>query len=314
MVKGELERLMAALEGDLVEVEAKRKRALQVGFAAVAALPLSFGGLAALHLGELAGIGTIVLTAIGLGIFAAYKHDFACSYKRLVIGRLVKRLDPSMTYAPDGYVEVEAFSRSLQASTDWNRYRGEDHIEGTYRGLHRCVSELDVRCKEGKHEHVVFKGLFAEQELQEPIDGHVVIVPDQAEQLFGRFAAMFQRRRTERGVLVRFDDDPPFEKRFAVYASDERLARAMLPPGRRAQLVALATERCAHGLGVSFVETMAYVAITCHHDMFEPSLLRSANDPGPLKTYVQDLRFAMGLMGKLGLETATGGAVGRREA
>jgi hypothetical protein len=75
-----------------------------------------------------------------------------------------------------------------------------------------------------------FLGLFADARLEKKIDGSVVILPDHLESRLDYLAKSIQALKNVNGNKLVKLEDVEFERYFAVYASDEILARYVLTP------------------------------------------------------------------------------------
>jgi len=88
----------------------------------------------------------------------------------------------------------------------------------------------------------VFRGLFAYAALPKKINGTVIILPDKLESRLDYFAETIQAMKTVDGSKLVKLEDPEFERRFAVYSTDETLARYILTPLMMQQMTSLQTK------------------------------------------------------------------------
>lgn len=75
-----------------------------------------------------------------------------------------------------------------------------------------------------------FRGMFSWVELGKRLPGSVIILPDHLEEKMGYLAKSIQSMRNSRTDKLVQMEDPDFERHFAVYSSDEVLARYILTP------------------------------------------------------------------------------------
>ena len=75
-----------------------------------------------------------------------------------------------------------------------------------------------------------FRGMFANAVLEKKINGSVVVLPDRLESHLDYLAKNIQALKNVNGNKLVLLEDPEFERYFAVYASDEVLARYVLTP------------------------------------------------------------------------------------
>jgi hypothetical protein len=84
-----------------------------------------------------------------------------------------------------------------------------------------------------------FRGLFAHARLAKAIQGSVVILPDHLERHLDYLAQTVQSMRNISGNRAVYLEDIEFERRFAVYATDEITARYILTPGMMRRMTEL---------------------------------------------------------------------------
>lgn len=112
-----------------------------------------------------------------------------------------------------------------------------------------------------------FRGMFTWVELDKVLSGTVIILPDHIESKLGHMAKtiqLFNNSRTEKLVMM---EDPVFERHYAVYASDEVLARYILTPAMMQRLTQL-RERFGRDVMVSFVRGRFCCAISSPDGFF----------------------------------------------
>lgn len=106
-----------------------------------------------------------------------------------------------------------------------------------------------------------FRGMFAWMELQRRVDGRVAVLPDRLEGKLGYLARSFQKiKEAPDNCLVQMED-PAFERYFAVYASDEVLARRVLTPAMMRRITAL-REKYGREIMLSFNANRFYLAVS----------------------------------------------------
>ena len=87
-----------------------------------------------------------------------------------------------------------------------------------------------------------FRGLFAYAVLPKKINGTVIILPDKLTSHLDYLAETIQAMKTVDGSKLVKLEDPEFERRFAVYSTDENLARYILTPLMMQQMTSLHTK------------------------------------------------------------------------
>jgi hypothetical protein len=105
-----------------------------------------------------------------------------------------------------------------------------------------------------------FRGMFAHARLQKTLKGSVVILPDHLECHLDYLAKTVQSLRNINGNrLVRLED-VEFERLFAVYATDETLARYVLTPAMMQRMTAL-RNKYGRDIMLSFNRDCFYFAV-----------------------------------------------------
>lgn len=87
----------------------------------------------------------------------------------------------------------------------------------------------------------LFRGMFAWAELEKRIPGCIVILPDHLEDKLGYMAKHLQSMKNRGDMHLTQMEDPEFERYFAVYTSDEVLARYILTPALMRNITDLRT-------------------------------------------------------------------------
>ena len=95
-------------------------------------------------------------------------------------------------------------------------------------------------------------------------------------------------------------EDPEFEKKFVVYASDQIEARYILTPALMERLREFA-EKTKHEVHISFVLSCVFIAISLKENLFEPRIYRTLLDYSTIEKYYDDLMMAIGIVEELNL-------------
>ena len=239
----------------------------------------------------------------GGGLIAAWiARDYRKRFKREIFRRLVLRIDPSLTYRPDGAIDRTLFDLSALFPTDYDRYEGNDYIEGTIGKTPIRFSDLKVQketrdSKGRRHTTTVFAGTFVVTEFHKHFHNEVKIYPDLAEKYLGVFGSWLQEMMTAH--LVRLDS-PAFEKEFKVYAQDPVEAHYLLTPNIMEKLVKLRRNANAP-VYLSFRLDKLFVAIENGGEWFEPTIFRSLLRLEVFKSYVGNLELLLGIVEELNL-------------
>lgn len=303
------------LSADLRRLEAKRKQVMQnamiaagiVGLLglAVAGIAISQGAPPVVFLFVLVAcviIGGIAFSFIGKG----YKRDF----KQQIITKVVRFLDPGLSYQPDGLIDECTFEGSNLFTEGIDRYSGEDLVRGKVGKTQIAFSEVHAEYKTTSrdskgntetHWHTIFKGLFFIADFNKHFHGQTLVLPDTAENLFGSFGKMLQSWNLGRPDLIKLED-PEFEREFVVYGSDQIEARYILSTSLMQRILAF-KYKTGTKIYLSFIGSKVYVAVPINRDMFEPKYFSKIDTFDPIFDYYRDLSFAIGIVDDLNLNT-----------
>lgn len=222
------------------------------------------------------GVGFTVI--VWAAVFFSILGERGKLFKKRVIRRILSFHDPELRYAPENcfprgdYLESGIFTRTP------DRYSGEDLVSGRFGGIPLAFSELHTEYKTVTRDskgrttttwHDIFRGVFFKADFNKHFHGYTVVVPDLAEKFFGqRIGNFLQKFNLERhGELVRLEN-PDFEKKFAVYSTDQVEARYILTPKLMERILEL-SRFYKSSVALSFSDSAVYVAVTQSKDLFE---------------------------------------------
>ncbi len=235
-----------------------------------------------------------------------YKEEF----KKQVITAVVNFFDSTLQYDPNGLVSESQFLQSCLFNTSPDRYRGEDRVSGVldktrieFSEVHAEYRSQSVDSDGSRHNswHTIFKGLFFVADFNKQIKGTTVVLPDVAERLFGGLGKFLQNiQKIGRHPELITLEDPTFEKYFVVYGDDQNEARYILTPNLMERIVSF-RQRTGQKLLLSFCGENVYLAIPSDHDMFEASVFRTLWSKTLIKSYVDDMAMAIGVVEELNL-------------
>ncbi|MBP7830325.1 MAG: DUF3137 domain-containing protein [Kiritimatiellae bacterium] len=260
-------------------------------------------------------IGLCAIALFG-GWFAVYawterkSREYIARYKNTVVGKIIEFIEPGLKYEPASRVTEPVYAESGLFPRKWDRYRGDDFVQGQlgrtpmfFSELHTQYKTRDRTSKGGTREtwHTIFRGLFFVCEFNKTFQGRTYVLPDTLERLFGDFGAALQFGSSRYGELVKLED-PEFERQFAVYGSDQVTARYVLSTSLMERLKAF-QEKSRRELRLAFVDSNLYAALSFDHDLFEPRVWRSLIDYDEIRGYFEDLQLVIGIVEDLNLNT-----------
>ncbi len=293
---------------DLRSLEQDRRRLFRnLGVtAAVILIPLLILALTLLRQVGPAAAFPLIAALIIFGAVAYFQsRTFTIQFKQSVIAPIVRFVNPDLIYSPTGCIPRTLFIASKIFTTEPNRYKGDDRICGRIGDTAIDFSQIEAEREtgSGKHRerHTIFKGLFFIADFNKDFAGCALVLPDTAERLFGHVGQMMQSWNIARDQLIKLED-PEFERMFVVYATDQVEARYILSTSLMERIVAF-RKKTGKDIYISFLYSKVAIAIPYTRQLFEPRLFASLLDYNLICEYFDDIRFAVGIVEDLNLNT-----------
>jgi hypothetical protein len=253
----------------------------------------------------------LVGSAIFLGVIYSrfYKH-FKEQFKGRVIPAVVKFVDERLSYNPnlglmDQYAESKIFTQR------YDRYKAEDTISGKFDLTDFSFGEIhteyktvttDKNGRRQEHWHTIFKGMFFVSDFHKNFHGETMIDMDYMERYLGKLGRKFQQWNPSRdGNLVKLEN-PEFEKKFAVYSTDEQECRYILSPSMMERLLEM-SRKLNFRISISFRNNLVYIAVFNNMDLFEPSVFGSLLKEEDFKIIITMLKSMTDIIEDLNLNT-----------
>jgi hypothetical protein len=266
----------------------------------VSKLGLQFGWL---HQAVILPITVIFI--VSLAVYKAITKTYTRNFKNTIITPLIRAIDPSLSYTPDAHIMQTSFDHAHLFPHTIDRYSGSDYVQGNIEAIPLDFSTVHAqyRTKDSKGNtqwHTLFHGIFLITAFPKLFHSKTIILPDQAEKLFGNLiGGWLQSHNTSRDDLIRMDD-PEFEKMFVVYGKDPIEAHYLLTHTMMQRMVAF-QKKMRYPLYFSFIDNRIYVAIKTNKEMFEPSVFTSLLKYQQVMDYIGMLRHTIGLVETLKL-------------
>lgn len=299
---------------ELRQLEAQRKQVMRsslIAFGVILIMGLIVGAIILSSTGNPIAllIGLIAAVILGAIVSGFLSRGYKSEFKQRIIGRLVRFIEPALTYRPEHCITEDVFQQSDIFQHRIDRYDGEDYVSGKVGQTEITFSEVHAEYKttsgSGKnrqtHWHTIFKGLFFIADFNKHFQGQTAVLPDTAEKLFGRFGQTLQSMAPGRNQLIKLED-PEFERHFVVYGSDQIEARYILSPALM-QRICDFKQKTNTELYLSFTGSKVYVAIPVTKNMFEPAYFSCVADFECIAEYYRDLIVAVGIVEDLNLNT-----------
>jgi len=253
---------------------------------------------------------TLIITGIAVFILYLFLYrlkikNYTDTFKHTIITPLIKAIDPSLSYTPDAHIMQASFDHSQLFPHSIDRYNGSDYVQGNIEEIPLDFStvhaQYQTRDSKGRtHWNTLFHGIFLVTAFPKMFHATTVILPDQAEKLFGNLiGGWLQAHNTSRDDLIRMDD-PEFEKMFVVYGKNPIEAHYLLTHSMMQRMVTF-QKKMHYPLYFSFIDNRIYVAIKTNKEMFEPSIFTSLLEYQHVMDYLGLLRHTIGLVEELKL-------------
>jgi len=243
----------------------------------------------------------LIPAIIFLILFYNKKRNYVGRFKDEIVHNIIKFIDPSLRYNPASHVHKNDYKRSGLFLENFDRYRGDDYVEGMRGKTVFCFSELHTEREvqsgnNSSHWETIFKGLFFIGDFNKNFQGRTYVYSENNPQLgfFSKLLTSFARD-LEKVKL----ESTEFENKFIVYSSDQVEARYILTPSFMERLVKLQT-LMGDSTSYSFVDTNVYVAVPISDQLFEPSVF-SVNDYNRLGDYYNTVHIVFDIIDELNL-------------
>lgn len=308
------------IAGDLGVLEAERKAYVKrfwIGFfiflGALAAVFIAWITIGQANFIPFAIAGGVILVASL--IIMIYKHqkfykNFKNQFKGKVIPAVVKFVDERLSYDPNGSL-IHKYTESRIFTQRYDRFKAEDTISGKFDLTDFSFGEIhteyktvstDSKGNRQEHWHTIFKGMLFVSDFHKNFHGETMIDVDTMERYLGKLGRKFQQWNPSRpGDLVKLEN-PEFEKKFAVYSTDEQECRYILTPSMMERLLDM-TKRINFKVAISFRNNQVYIAVFNNMDLFEPSVFGSLLKEEDYLIIINMMKLMTGIIEDLNLNT-----------
>lgn len=250
-------------------------------------------------------ITPIAISIVASALYQAMTKNYRRTFKSTIITPLIGAIDPHLSYTPDAHIIQASFDHSQLFPHSIDRYSGSDYVQGSIEEIPLDFSTVHAqyRTKDSKGNtqwHTLFHGIFLVTAFPKLFHSKTIILPDQAEKLFGNLiGGWLQSHNASRDELIRMDD-PEFEKMFVVYGKDPIEAHYLLTHTMMQRMVTF-QKKMRYPLYFSFIDNRIYVAIKTNKEMFEPSVFTSLLEYEQVMDYIGMLHHTIGLVEELKL-------------
>lgn len=241
-----------------------------------------------------------------VGIFSIFYYFYVSRPKTAlveafrvdVVPSIISEFFPEASFEPHECIHSSAYYRSRLFLNSVDKYEGKNLISGCFGETRITFSQLhtqyktETRTKNGTRTtwHTIFDGVFMIADSNKAFKGATFVLPDKAEKLLGGIGKWFQEKMGSngRGELV-YLENPEFEKKFVVYATDPVEARYLLTPSMQQYFVDLHKHIYNSNLYVSYVGGEINLGLSGGFDLFCLETKKSFNDVETIKYYTKEL-------------------------
>jgi hypothetical protein len=301
------------LKPSLQSLESQRKKLMFKHIFYIVGIALSFllgfllnGRSQIIFFASVAGVITFIVLLVML---KKNKNLYRNEFKLKVVKEIVHLIDPDWNYQPDGRISESSYRASELFPSQYDRYKGDDLVTGIIEKTDFRFSELHTEYEtestdsEGDKKtewHTIFKGIFGHADFNKEIQGKTIVVPDSAERLFGRFGNKLQKM-SGRGKLIKLENTE-FEKKFAVYGSDQIESRYVMTPAMMEAMLNIRNNFSKNAY-FSFIGSRVYFAMGFNKDLFEPRIFKSGVRFEDMQQMNEQFRIIQIIVKELNLNT-----------
>jgi hypothetical protein len=272
----------------IAEIERKRKRAVLVvvaiGFMVCSSILLSYYNLAS------------CLVIFSVFCYAYQKKSIEKYMKDEIVPRVLKEIEPSLEYDPNGSIMETRFREAGLYSQDVDRVTGDNYTEGFIDGRKVAFSdieaEINVGTKSDTRYTTIFKGIFFIVYLDKTFDGYIGIMPASSPLYPGRKVVGTKTLET---VLL---ENVDFNDMFHVKATDQVLARVILTPLFMETLLFFQEKQKQSKVHFSFIHDKMYLGLHKGKKHFSVPLFRVFQQKY-IDRYFEDVKLVLEMVKRL---------------
>lgn len=258
---------LQGFEADRQEAQRKTKSNLMIG-GIIGAVILIVGIVLIISKSPLG----FIIAFVGIITFFVYWGISSSSIKNKlklkIFTDVIKLIDPNLTYKISDAEFQQQFRKSAILKS-YSSLSSDDTFRGTINNMPYGIGEVKAIQKTDKSSHTVFHGpfYFVQTNNTYPFTS---IIPDYMEKGLGKVGAFLQKADLTRlnQKNIRIDQDPNFEKYYAVWTKEEGFARNILNDQLRNHLVSLNGQPVYLGFRDNFI----YFGIDNRSNLFEIKL------------------------------------------
>jgi len=241
------------------------------------------------------------------------KSSLTGRFHKEIVPHIVAEFISESSFLADDFISTQEYFNSGLFHRGVDRYNGSSLTSGKLGNTSIKFSKLhteyktQTRTKNGGTKttwHTIFKGIFLIADSNKNFQSTTYIFPDTAERALGGIGKWFQEKfgGSGRGEMV-YMEDPVFEKKFVVYASDPVEARYLLTPSMQEYFIDLSKHLGSDSIHASFINGKLFLALSGNFDLFNFDINKSLKNPDTIKYYTRNLINILSVIEILDLNT-----------
>jgi len=163
--------------------------------------------------------------------------EYGSDIKKIVFSKVFQFFGNEYQYSEESSMTAKSLKRSAIIPASNDSYF-EDYIKGSYKGINLELSEAHLIAGRGKEREVVFAGLFILLSMNKRFSGRT-IVKENIGRLLNKFEKLLLKAAGNKELKKVNLEDPLFQKKYAVYSSDQIEARYLLTTSFMQRLIDL---------------------------------------------------------------------------
>ena len=311
----QLQHLLKPMEEQRVEV----KRRSKIFWLIVLSVSLILAGLSVLidpsfafgYIGVF--IGSIIFYVLWI---SSKRSKLETDFNTNIVPHMISEFLSNPFFNAESCIGSTDYYNSDLFRTGVDRYTGDNFISGELGDTFFKFSKLhteyktETRGKNGTKTtwHTIFRGVFMIADSNKHFKGMTFIFPDSAERMLGGLGKWLQEKfgTNGRGELV-YMEDPVFEKKYVVYATDPVEARYLLTPSMQHYFIDLADKFGKRAVCASFIDGKLNIALSGSFRLFSFSIAKSLMDKETIKYYIENFLHIISVIEILDLNTRVWG-------
>jgi len=233
----------------------------------------------------IAGLASIFVLLLPYRLLKSLENRYTANYKNMLVDQFLRQGANGIQWSKEAYLPQSDFIQSkIFTFQKIFSYTGSDLFTQDahqFKGSRLIVQHEEIKKSGGKTEVEIselFNGYLFTADFNKTFHGETYVLPDHARNIFGEIYGEMMNEWVKRNAssLVKLED-PAFEKRFAVYATDATEARYLLST-KLIERINLFSASFYEDIFISFTGNKIYVAVATGKDLLSPHIYSKQNN------------------------------------